>query len=140
METPLSGQLTWFIDELESLIDILGIQEKGFDFLGHSWGGMLGGVWAARHPKGLRKLILSNSPASCLLMLEGLRELLKGMPKDVQDALHDADRTGDYESNKYKEAVMEFYKEHVCRLEEWPPEVLATFANLEEDPTVYKTM
>jgi L-proline amide hydrolase len=35
---------------------------------------------------------------------------------------------------------MVFYRRHVCRLEEWPDEVVRSFHAMEEDPTVYGTM
>ena len=52
-----------FLDELSSLLAHLGIADN-YDVLGQSWGGMLGAEHAITRPKGLRKLILSNSPAS----------------------------------------------------------------------------
>ncbi len=52
-----------FLDELSALLAHLGIADN-YDVLGQSWGGMLGAEHAITRPKGLRKLILSNSPAS----------------------------------------------------------------------------
>jgi L-proline amide hydrolase len=38
------------------------------------------------------------------------------------------------------EACMVFYGRHVCRLPEWPPEIVRAFDAIEADPTVYHTM
>lgn len=51
-----------FLRELENLVEKLGVED--YDLLGQSWGGMLGSEHAIRQPKGLKKLIISNSPAS----------------------------------------------------------------------------
>ena len=57
-----------FLDELANLLDQLGIADN-YHLLGQSWGGMLGAEHAIRRPKGLRSLVISNSPASMPLWL-----------------------------------------------------------------------
>jgi pimeloyl-ACP methyl ester carboxylesterase len=52
-----------FLAELDNLLTHLGIQGD-YDLFGHSWGGMLGSEHAVLHPKGLKKLILADAPAS----------------------------------------------------------------------------
>lgn len=54
-----------FLRELENLLEKLGVED--YDLLGQSWGGMLGSEHAVHQPKGLKKLIISNSPASMKL-------------------------------------------------------------------------
>jgi proline iminopeptidase len=44
----------------------------------------------------------------------------------------------DYENPRYLEAVMEFYRRHVCRLAVWPREVVYSFEHLSKP--VYYTM
>ena len=55
-----------FLDELDNLVEKLGIEK--YDVLGQSWGGMLGAMHAINRPKGLRKLIIADSPASMELV------------------------------------------------------------------------
>jgi proline-specific peptidase len=72
-----------FMDELDNLIKVLGLSE--FNVLGHSWGGMLAMRWAARRQAGgLRRLVVSNSPASMPLFVEGAMRLRKELPEAVQ--------------------------------------------------------
>jgi L-proline amide hydrolase len=52
-----------FLSELDNLLSHLRIQDD-YDILGQSWGGVLGNEHAVRQPKGLKKLILANTPAS----------------------------------------------------------------------------
>lgn len=129
-----------FIAELDNLIDHLGLRSRGFDLLGQSWGGMLGGVYASRNPAGLGRVILADAPASVPLMMEGVNELVKQLPADVQKDLEECTRKKDFESDKYKNACMVFYKKHLCRLDPFPDDLVASLGHLEEDPTVYRTM
>ena len=52
-----------FLSELDNLLKHLGIQDD-YDLLGQSWGGKLGSEHAALQPRGLKKLILADAPAS----------------------------------------------------------------------------
>ena len=130
-----------FRAELDNLIDALGIREGGFHLLGHSWGGMLGAAYAATRPRGLRGLVVSNSPASIPLWLEAAASLKRQLPADVQTALDEEEEKGNVEGERYKAAVAEFYKRFLCRAEPWPaPEVDASMKAIDDDPTVYLTM
>ena len=73
-------------------------------------------------------------------MLRGVQQLMKKLPEDVRRALEECHRDHDFESDKYKNACLVFYKRHLCRLDPWPAEVLMAMGHLEEDPTVYATM
>ena len=128
-----------FIDELNNLITSLGIQDR-FDFLGHSWGGALGSTYAATQPKGLRRLVLASSPAAAKdWMIAGLK-WQEGLPKDVQDTINKHEKAGTTDSPEYQEAIMMFYQKHVCRIQPWPKNLLASFEWLGKDNTVYHTM
>ena len=129
-----------FMDELENLVKVLGIQDD-FDLLGHSWGGMLGSQFAAtREPKGLKQLIISDSPASMPLWEEVAGELLRGMPEDVQKTLKKHEDAGTTDSKEYEEAVNVFYAKHLCRIQPMPSDAAKSFELMSEDPTVYHTM
>ena len=72
-----------FIKQLTHLLEHLGIQND-FDLLGHSWGGMLSARFATQQPKGLKNLIISDSPASMKLWVEAANKLRSQLPSDVQ--------------------------------------------------------
>lgn len=44
------------------------------------------------------------------------------------------------ESLEYQAATIEYYRRHLCRAAQFPPELLAAFAAMAEDSTVYNTM
>lgn len=79
-----------FIRQLEGLLVHLGIQDS-FDVLGHSWGGMLGARFATTRPSGLRRLVISNSPASMTLWVEAANRLRLRLPPDVQVRYNNGD-------------------------------------------------
>lgn len=71
-----------FVAEFYNLVKHLGIEQ--YDIIGHSWGGMLGERIATQRPKGLRKLILTDSVADMKIWIKNARELLKQLPQDIQ--------------------------------------------------------
>lgn len=128
-----------FIDELENLVDHLGIR-PAFHVLGQSWGGMLGAEYAVTRPKGLKSLTIANSPASMKLWVEEANRLRAGLPVDVQETLTRHEQAGTTDSPEYQQATMAFYERHVCRVVPFPPEVEESFAQVARNPTVYNTM
>jgi L-proline amide hydrolase len=129
----------FFVDELENLVDHLG-QRSGFHVLGQSWGGMLGAEYGVRRPVGLKSLTIANSPASMSLWTSEAMRQRSEMPQDIQDALNTHEAAQDYDNPAYKAATDWVYARHVCRVVPNPPEVVASFAQLAADPTVFFTM
>ena len=140
---PEAGADFWnvqlFLDELDNLLDGLGIRDS-YDVLGQSWGGMLAAEHAVLRPAGLRALVIANSPASMELWLAEANRLRGELPADVQDALLRNEQAGTTDSQEYLDAEKVFYDRHVCRVVPNPPEVVASFEALAQDPTVYHTM
>ena len=128
-----------FLDELENLLRHLNIDGR-YHVLGQSWGGMLAAEHAVTQPKGLRALVIANSPASMELWVREANRLRDELPPQVQATLLRHERAGTTEDPEYKEAVRVFYDRHVCRVTPWPEEVARTFKAIDEDPTVYMTM
>ncbi|KAK4695030.1 hypothetical protein P7C71_g2643, partial [Lecanoromycetidae sp. Uapishka_2] len=129
-----------FRAELDNLIDHFGLRKRGFDLYGQSWGGMLASKYAALHPAGLRRLVLSNAPASIELMLQGMNKLRATLPMEVREVLDRCEREGMADSEEYEQACLMFYKRFLCRLDPWPEEVEICMEHLKNDPTVYQTM
>ncbi|KAI1796316.1 prolyl aminopeptidase-2 [Ganoderma leucocontextum] len=129
-----------FLDELDNLLRHLGIQDN-YSLLGHSWGGMLAARHAAGRPKGLRRLVVSNSPACMRLFVKAAyEELIAKLDSPVRDALIRHEQAGTTDSLEYQDAMLQFYKRHLCRLWPWPAELNQSFEYMEKDHTVYLTM
>jgi L-proline amide hydrolase len=128
-----------FVEELAALVDHLGIADD-FHLLGQSWGGMLGPEYVLAHPEGVRTLSICDSPASMALWLEAAATLREQLPAEVQQALLTHEEAGTTDDPEYAAAMEAFYDRHVCRVVPNPPEVTASFAQIEAEPTVYHTM
>jgi L-proline amide hydrolase len=128
-----------FLAELDNLLYRLGIEDD-YVLFGHSWGGMLAAAHAARRPEGLRGLIIANSPASYELWLQEMAVLRAALPPGVNETLLRHEAAGTTGSEEYFAAMRVFYEKHVCRLDPWPRDYLASFYEVYNDPTVYYTM
>jgi proline iminopeptidase len=72
------------------------------------------------------------------MTLEEMQRLKEALPSDTYHTLvkHEAD--GDYYNPEYLKAVDVFYRNHVCRLDEWPRELVYSVEHLSKP--VYETM
>jgi L-proline amide hydrolase len=127
-----------FLDELDNLLGHLGLA-AAYHLLGQSWGGMLAAEHAVRQPRGLKALLIANSPASMALWLTEANRLRRELPPEVQSTLLEHEAAGTTDTPEYRKAMRVFYDRHVCRVP-WPAEVKRSFAAIDEDPTVYHTM
>jgi len=128
-----------FLDELENLVKQLGIADR-YHVVGQSWGGMLGAEHGITRPKGLRALVIADSPPSMELWVQEANRLRAALPADVQATLLRHEKDGTTSSAEYTAAVQVFYDRHLCRLKPMPEEVARSFAQIAADPTVYHTM
>lgn len=140
---PEKGPEFWtvdlFLDELDHLLDHLGIRDR-YAYLGQSWGGMLGGEHAVRRPAGLKAIIFANSLASMPTWVAEANRLRAELPAEVQQTLLRHEAAGTLTDPDYLAASRVFYLRHVCRLDPWPPEVTRTFELMDLDNTVYRAM
>lgn len=128
-----------FLAELDNLLVRLGIEDE-YVLFGQSWGGVLAAEHAARRPAGLRGLVVANAPASYPLWLPELDRLRAALPPGVDATLRRHEEAGTTGSAAYTAAMMVFYQRHVCRRKPLPPELMATFMEINNDPTVYHAM
>ncbi|RDW78500.1 hypothetical protein BP5796_06352 [Coleophoma crateriformis] len=131
-----------FHSELTNLISKLGLQNREFDLLGHSWGGMMLSTYAALfQPPGLRKLVLANAPADLASWSAAYFRYREGMPADKLAIIVKYEDAGDFTSDEYESVLMEyFFSKHVCTVDPWPQELLDSFAWVGKDGTVSHTM
>ncbi|PBK84040.1 proline-specific peptidase [Armillaria gallica] len=104
-QPPSFWTIDLFIDELVNLLEHFQIQDN-FDFLGHSWGRILGLEFEVRRqPEGLRHLVLTNSLADMGMWNASTGELSKAFPDD---------------------ALRMFHKRHGCLVDPWPEELVCS--------------
>ena len=76
-----------------------------------------------RQPKGLRRLVLSDTLASMATYIEGVNGLLRELPRELQDAISTNEAAGTFDDPEYQKACSVFYKKHMCKLDPWPKEL-----------------
>ena len=135
---PSLWEVGLFVEEVGAVRKALGLEH--LHILGQSWGGMLGMEYALTQPRGLKSLIVANSPASMTQWVSEANRLREELPTDVQAALTAHEAAGTTDSAEYVEAVNVFYSRHVCRISPLPEYVKRSFAQIEADPEVYHTM
>ena len=128
-----------FVEEVEQVRLALGMNKDNFYLLGVSWGGILAMDYALKYQQNLKGLIISNMMASCPAYDKYSEVLAKQMPKEVVDTVKAMEARGAYNDPKYMELLMpNFYKKHLCRLEEWPDAVNRSFKHM--NPNIYVLM
>jgi L-proline amide hydrolase len=127
-----------FVKELDVVRSALNLDRV--HLLGQSWGGMLAMQYAITQPAGLESLVIASSPASIQSWMDAADRLRGELPPQVQQTLSKHEQAGTTDTAEYLEAMMVFYRRHVCRLEKWPACVLRAFDKLTANPEVYHTM
>jgi proline iminopeptidase len=124
-----------FVDEVEQVRVALGLDKDNFYLLGHSWGGLLALEYALKHGDHLKGLVISNMNQSIPEYNRYANEVLaKQMDPVVVKEIKDLEAKGQYESPRYMELLTpNFYKKHICRLEEWPDPLNRAFGHLNKD-------
>jgi L-proline amide hydrolase len=127
-----------FARELANLVAYLGIGGR-YHVLGQSWGGMLAQEHAITRPPGLRSVVLSNTAASFGGFAVEANALRAYLPAEVEATLRRHEAAGTTDDPEYAAACDVFYHRYLCRLDDWPAEVVRSFALIDADPTVYHT-
>jgi L-proline amide hydrolase len=127
-----------YVEELDAVREAVGLDRV--HVLGHSWGGMLGMQYAAGRPEGLVSLIVESSPASVPDWMPEVARLRSELPPEVEATLRAHEEAGTTDDTAYEEAVMVFYKRHLCRADPWPDWLVQCFQVLEANPEVYHSM
>ena len=105
-----------YLDELATVREALGLDRC--HILGQSWGGMLAMLYAIGQPEGVASMVVASSPASMELWLSEALRLRSYLPKEMEEALAQADVDGDYERPEVKAASAEYYLRHVSAIPE----------------------
>ncbi|OQA85033.1 MAG: Proline iminopeptidase [Lentisphaerae bacterium ADurb.Bin242] len=88
--------------------------------LGQSWGTALALEYALEHRENTAGLVLSGPLLSTARWEADQRAWIAGLPPAHRTAIREAEISGNFESPSYRDAMMEYYRRHVCRLERWP--------------------
>ena len=111
-----------FVEEVEQVRKAIGADKNNFYVLGNSWGGILAMEYALKYQDNMKGLIVANMMASCPDYGKYAEEVLaKQIKPEVLTEIKLLEAKGDFANPRYMELLIpHFYKEHLCRLEEWP--------------------
>jgi len=117
-----------FVEEVEQVRKALGLDSNNFFLLGNSWGGMLAMEYALKYQDNLKGLIVCNMMASCPDYDKYADNVLaKEMDPKVLEELNAIEAKNDFQNPRYMELLIpNFYRKHLCRLEEWPDAINRT--------------
>ena len=129
-----------FVEEVEQVRKAIGADSSNFYVIGNSWGGILGMEYALKYQKNLKGLIVSNMMASGTEYGAYANDVLaKQMKPEVLAEIRALEAKKDFANPRYMELLLpNFYKEHLCRLEEWPDAVNRSFKHTNNE--VYTLM
>ncbi|TAA73052.1 proline iminopeptidase-family hydrolase [Planococcus salinarum] len=125
-----------FVEELEQVIDALDLKEV--HILGHSWGTVLAASYLLKKPGGVRSVIFSGPALDAQRWEQDQRKYLKQFPQDIQETIERSEREGTTDSEEYQEAMMAYYKRHMCRVDPWPEELVEDMKQMNQQ--VYNYM
>ena len=118
-ENPALWTMERFLEELEQILQVLELEK--FHLLGQSWGSMLAvDFLLTRNPSAVASLILSGPCLSVTRFMADQKAYLLEFPGDMQKIIQETEISGDFQSPEYQEAMLTYYKSHVCRLDPWP--------------------
>ncbi|MGN6379905.1 MAG: proline iminopeptidase-family hydrolase [Gaiellales bacterium] len=126
-----------FAQEVDQVRDALGLERC--HLLGQSWGGWLAIEYMARGGRGVERLVLASTSASIPQFVAEAGRLIEALPDPHGRVLVELGARGEYDSPQYQEAVGEFYRRHLCRLDPWP-EALELSSSQMDGTQVYLTM
>ena len=126
------------VAEVDQVRRALGLERC--HLLGQSWGGWLAIEYACRgRSSGVVGLVLASTSASIAQFVADARRLIGELPEPARSTLIEFGARGAYDDPAYGDAVMAFYKRHLCRLDPWP-EAMARSAQELDGNQVYLTM
>ena len=125
------------VEELDQVREALGLERC--HLLGQSWGGWLAIDYMCRGPEGIAGLVLASTSASMPQFTAEAGRLIDELPEPARSTLVELGARGEYGSPAYQDAVMEFYRRHLCRLDPWPEALVRTAEELDGNQ-VYLTM
>lgn len=111
-----------FVEEVEQVRQAIGADSTNFYLLGNSWGGILAMEYALKYQNNMKGLLVANMVASAPEYGRYADEVLaKQMDPKVLAEIRAIEAKKDFSNPRYMELLIpNFYKEHLCRLAEWP--------------------
>ncbi|NSW85324.1 MAG: proline iminopeptidase-family hydrolase [Syntrophobacteraceae bacterium] len=126
-----------FVEELDGVRQALNLGRV--HIFGQSWGTMLAVDYLLTlRPRGVASLVLAGPCLSVSRFIADQRAYIQDFPEKIRRAVEVAEARKEFDSAEYQEAMMAFYRRHVCRLDPWPDCLQQTVEGLNQ--AVYRHM
>ena len=137
-DDPARWTVEFYRDEMDAIRTALDLDRC--HILGQSWGGMLLMEYLVSRPAGVVSAVIASSPASMPWWIEETGAQRARLPDDVIATLERHEADGTWDDPEYTAAVGVYYARHLCRVVPMPEFVQRSFAKLDRNPQVYRTM
>lgn len=112
---------------------------KKLHIVAHSWGTMIAVDYLLNmKSEGIGSVVLSAPCLSVKMWKVDQRKYLFSLPEGTKRIIEKTERIGNFESKEYQDAVMQYYKLHLCRLDPWPECLMKSFSEMNYG--IYKYM
>lgn len=105
--------MDFFVDQLHEFIAELGL--GNYILYGHSWGTMLAIDYYLKYPEGISALILNSPLVSTHLWELDADTLLLSLPDSLQEAVAFSERTMNFDTKGYHNAIATYYRQYISR-------------------------
>ena len=133
-DEPDLWELPRFVEEVEQVRQVLGLDRDNFYLYGQSWGGILAIEYALKYQQHLKGLIISNMMTSIPAYNEYAQQvLIPTMNSEVVAEIQQIEAQADYGNPRYMELLIpHHYVHHVLRMppEQWPEPLNRAFNHL----------
>lgn len=109
------------VAEVEGIREGLGLGRV--HLVGSSYGGLLALACALARPSTLRSLVTVGGLASVPFAVAEMNRLKGTLSAEFREVFRTYEARGEFQAPEYLRAVDAFYREFLCRLDPWPPEV-----------------
>ena len=125
-----------YVAELDDIVRHFKLNK--YHVLGHSFGGSIVLEHGLKHPEGLQSVILSSALIGVKDWLADTAVRKKELPKSIQLAIEKHEEANTTDSDEYKDAIKEFNRKFLCRLDPKPLIFQNALKNFNVD--IYETM
>ena len=115
-------------EEVEGVRIALGLGR--INLLGSSYGGALALQYALKYQEHIKKMIIASGLASVPETVSEMKRLKSLLPKETQDVMKEHESKSAFLHPEYLKAVNEYYRNFLCRLPEWPEDVVRALNEL----------
>lgn len=136
-DTPAPGDFDRFTvehyrDEVEAVRQAIDM-DGSFTIYGQSWGGMLAQEYMLEYGDHVDCLILANTLADTQSAYESMRSVLDELSEADQAIIEQYESQRAYSNPEYEAVLDAVYREHLCRTDEYPQQVLSTLERVSLD-------